>query len=216
MSNCLVLQGKNCIAIGADTASSVLIDGKYRRIGTDSKKLYRFGNEIMFCSGRMTLVELVTSNIAMKDNKIVLDDLTNFIESLNIQKADTYDLEILICGVENDKSYMHQISQYNDFEVKTITNDTSGCAVYSTGFNAKTMLDTAKKNYPLCQNISNLFTKSFADISSDEIGGYINMYLMKENQITKCVNNYKVDDIKTIFSTNDLKTTRTTMVKETV
>ena len=167
MSNCLVLQGKNFIAIGADTASSILIDGKYRRIGTDAKKLYRFGNEIMFCSGRMALVELVTSNIVMKDNKIVLNSLTDFIKSLSIQKADTYDLEVLICGVENNKSYMHQISQYNDFEVKTVTNDTSGCAVYSTGFNAKTMLDTTKKNYGLCKNISDLFIKSSDSVKED-------------------------------------------------
>ena len=205
MSNCLVLQGKNFIAIGADTASSILIDKKYRRIGVDAKKLYQFGNEIMFCSGKMELVELVTSNVVTKDNKIVLDDLTEFIKSLNIEKSDTYDLEILICGVENNKSYMHQISQYNDFEVKTITNNTNGCAIYSTGFNTKTMLDTAKKNYPLCQNVSDLFIKSFNDISSEEVGGYINMYLLQENQTTKCVDNYKVDDIETIsVSRNDI------------
>ena len=113
MSNCLVLQGKNFIAIGADTASSILIDKKYRRIGVDAKKLYQFGNEIMFCSGKMELVELVTSNVVAKDNKIVLDDLTEFIKSLNIEKSDTYDLEILICGVENNKSYMHQKALVN-------------------------------------------------------------------------------------------------------
>lgn len=205
MSNCLVLQGKNFIAIGADTASSILIDEKYKRVGVDAKKLYQFGNEIMFCSGKMDLVKLVTSNVVVKGEKIDLNSLTEFIRSINIKKSDVFDLEILICGVKNNKSYIHQISQYNDFEIKTITNETNGCAIYSTGFNAKTMLDTAKKNYLSYKNVSDLFIKSYEDISSEEVGGYINMYLVQENQITKCVDNYKVDDIKPIaISNNDI------------
>lgn len=198
MSNCLVLQGKNFIAIGADTASSIMFNGCYKRIGTNAKKLYHFGNEIMFCSGRMDLVESVTSNTFLINNKIDLNKLTKFINSMNIKKSDTYDLEILICGVENNKSYIHQISQYNNFKVKTITNETNGCAVYSTGFNSKLMLSTAKKNYSIHKNITDLFIKSFKEISSEEVGGYMNMYLIQENQITKCIDEYKVDDIEPI------------------
>jgi hypothetical protein len=198
MSNCLVLQGKNFIAIGADTASSIMFNGCYKRIGINAKKLYHFGNEIMFCSGRMDLVESVTSNIFLTNNKIDLNKLTKFINSMNIKKSHTYDLEILICGVENNKSYIHQISQYSNFKVKTITNETNGCAVYSTGFNSKLMLSTAKKNYSIHKNITDLFIKSFKEISSEEVGGYMNMYLIQENQITKCIDEYKVDDIEPI------------------
>lgn len=198
MSSCLVLQGKNFIAIGADTASSIMFNGCYKRIETNAKKLYHFGNEIMFCSGRMDLVESVTSNTFLINNKIDLNKLTKFINSMNIKKSDTYDLEILICGVENNKSYIHQISQYNNFKVKTITNETNRCAVYSTGFNSKLMLSTAKKNYSIHKNITNLFIRSFEEISSEEVGGYMNMYLIQENQITKCIDEYKVDDIKPI------------------
>ena len=205
MSNCLVLQGKNFIAIGADTASSILIDGKYKRFNNNAKKIFRFGNEIMFCSGKMNLVELVTSNICIKNYKIDLNNLINFIKSIKIQKSDSYDLEILICGVNENKSYIHQISQYNNFEINTIINNKEEYSIYSTGFNAKFMLNTAKNNYKLCKSISDLFIKSFMDISCEEVGGYINMYLIEENKITKCISDKKIDDIKPIFiNSNDI------------
>ena len=66
MSSCLILQDKNNFYIGADTACSVNINGKYYRYSDNIEKIFTHGNDIYFCSGNMTIVNSVNLWIATR------------------------------------------------------------------------------------------------------------------------------------------------------
>ena len=75
MSSCLIIQQKNRLFIGADSAISVKHINKYIRCSNNGKKLFKIKNEIVFASGNIEVVNKAIdfykkeSNLLLFQNK---------------------------------------------------------------------------------------------------------------------------------------------------
>lgn len=181
MSSALILQTNNEIYIGADSAASTAVNGKFYRLSNDFKKLHVFGGAVVFISGEVSCVEnalrFLSSSLNLSNSAI-----TGFLQSnVGGQKVDgIYDLELVICRMRSGQSCVSQFSQYNGFQcVKHIVGE-ADTKIISAGFKSQMLSDIAFDLLSNNKDVLSVYKMSFNSISCNEIGGMLSVYRVSD------------------------------------
>ena len=146
MSSCLILQDKNNFYIGADTACSINIDGKFYRYSNDVQKIFTHGDDVYFCSGDMDVVCLIVTWISkhfFNQPSIDVIQLSNFLKKkYPFDNQDFFDIEIVICRKESNTTKVFQLSQYNNYTLITHTAQENGVNLLCCGYKTQDLYNS--------------------------------------------------------------------------
>lgn len=181
MSSCLILQDKNNFYIGADTACSVNIDGKYYRYSDNIEKIFVHGEDTYFCSGNVSIVNFINAWINAKfyqQSKIDIELLSNFLKYYcPLSNKDVFDVEIMVCRKENNVPKIYQLSQYNNYNPIVFNPRDNGINILCCGCKTQNVYNISKQillnKY---DGISNLYQNVFDSIYDNKVGGYVTLY----------------------------------------
>jgi hypothetical protein len=190
MSVCLIVQKKNEIFIGTDTAICSKINDEHIRIGECEDKFFIKNNVGFYCSGKLEIAEQVKEYI--NSNDIDLIQIINYIKKLDEQYSfEDLDIELIIVSLER----CIQISKYNNFQpVEYKIKNNEDMYLISAGFkvseNWHKLYDSIKSKYNPVDNIRNVIKSSVCQ----EIGGRCKIYHLNKSEFELSLNE-RVDDI---------------------
>ena len=184
MSSCLILQDKNKLFMGADSALIETIEDIHYRISDNGRKIFNFKNSIMFCSGNIKIVNKVIEFIG-ESIDINIYKLSEFIKQLNLQKNDNiFNVEIIIVSNKNNRIELCQISEYNNFDIVKYNDLTENIRIISGGIKTEECLDLATNYFNKKYSVFNIFENTYNDLSCEEIGGNLEIWEIS-NEIKK-------------------------------
>ena len=194
MSSCLILQEQNRIFIGADTASSICIEGKYYRYSNDAQKIFNIGNDLLFCSGNMNVVKEVIeyTRYIILNNYININLLSEYLKLYySIQKENVFDIEIMLCRIENNESVIYQISQYNNYNPIIYKVEKDNIQLLSGGIETELSSNISQKCLSNRNTVKETYVTVFNTISSEKIGGKLLVYELSKDEL-KLIINYDI------------------------
>lgn len=173
MSSCLVIQDKNNIFIGADSAMCIKSNDEYMRVSNEGKKIFRFDDKVVFCTGSAILSKIIIDNFKKSNEKTVekLQEIAKCFAPLF-----NNDVEILVAMFKNSKSVVYQLSAYNNFKILERKIEDEGIGVYSACFKTQECFDLAVKNIQKGFDIYNVYENVYKELSCNEVGGKIKLY----------------------------------------
>lgn len=181
MSNATIVQTNDNIFIGSDSATSAMLEGQLYRIDQKATKLYQIDNLVLFCSGNLNYC----NNLVEKFLKEEVRDAT-VIRSLLITSYNGEKVDILLCEFKGDKSFVYQISPYNDFEIVCFSDiPIGGVNVVTAGIKTKESYNLAYKNLLQGKSVSDVYKSIFDGISYEGIGGTLTVYRLNERGVSK-------------------------------
>ena len=183
MSSCLILQQHDRIFIGADTASSICINGKFIRHSEQIKKLFIIENAVIFCSGILSEVKHVIEYLKQNINDLI--SVSEFLKKTYSEKKEVYSVELLIAKINNGASEVYQLSEYNNFDILIHEISLGNTKVLSGGLKTEECCNIAIKHINNKEYVNNIFQKTFNEMSCNEIGGTIEVYDVSINGISK-------------------------------
>jgi hypothetical protein len=190
MSAVVVIQEKDKIYFGADTAISIKINSETFRLNNNGQKLFIIENLLIFCSGNMELVKLIIKEFN-NNTSHTIESLRNIAKSLyNIfpKNKDEINLDIIAGEVINGKSVVYQISPYYNFEImkKTVTD---GIGLYTGGIKTEDSFNQMYLNLINNRGLIESYQDTFNKISYEGIGGKLLLYKIDINGISKIYEN---------------------------
>lgn len=196
MSHCLILQQYDDFYIGADSAGSIKIDDSFYRTSNNMQKVFQLGTDIYFCSGVNRYVEMCNEWINKTSmNTISIAHLEKFLKDTfgaHHGNQNCFDIELLLCRIEDGISKVYHFAQYNNFDVvvydgrqNQINIICGGCKTVE-GFNLA-------KNIISCGNIKQIYSTVFQQLSDERIGGTISIYRQNQLLYTIPIDNYQID-----------------------
>lgn len=182
MSHCLILQQYNDFYIGADSAGSMKINGSFYRTSNNMQKIFRYGEDVYFCSGISKNVDIFNKYItSLNTQRIDVVYLRNFLINTFTHLGgykitnDEFDVEVLLCRIEDGVSKVYHFAQYNNFDMTVYEGRRDQiniiCGGYKTteGFNIT-------KNIISCGNVQQIYNSVFTQLSDECIGGELSIY----------------------------------------
>jgi hypothetical protein len=175
MSLCLILQNKNKIYVGTDTALSVKNQNNFLRINKGIDKIFEFSNGIMFCSGNMFYVKK-TMEFIEESNLINVERISSFLKKENFRhEKDIFQIEI-VCFIFGEHPRIYQISQYNNFNIIEHEYDENLINIFACGFKTESCLNIAEKEIKKNTIIEDIFKNTFDSLVCEQIGGNLNIW----------------------------------------
>lgn len=192
MSNCTIIQMKNKILIGADTASSIKIGNVRYRVSNNIPKIHMINNMAIFCSGKMNICEEIIAKIKMENvNNVHRISEIAINETAYSPMNDEYAVEIIVAKVFNNKSIIYQISSYNNFEIIEKVFLEEGMYIYTAGIKTNESLEIITNNIynqiPLLEAYYHMYNK----ITDESVGGFAQVFLITEKE-SKIILNKKI------------------------
>ncbi|QCT01384.1 hypothetical protein E6C60_0662 [Paenibacillus algicola] len=183
MSNATIIQGRNEIYIGSDTATSVEIDGVLYRQDTNAVKLYQVDNMIIFCSGTLTYCYYV-----MEQFQQLKVRGTDQLRQLIIRTYAGQNIEIIVCEHNGDQTVIHQLSAYNDFVPVIHSNiPADGLNLLTAGIKTKESYEIASSDLLEGQPLKETYKKVFDSIAFEGIGGTLSVYRVNKSGVNCCL-----------------------------
>lgn len=183
MSSCIVFQQNKKCYIASDGAVSVNFSGKNIRIKNDHKKIFIYEDSLIFCSGKMNIVEKIITEI--KSIKSINPTSIQKICKSNYIGEDNLEL-FLVKYTEKVESY--QLSSYNHFEIIDRVVDVDKTEILSLGYNSKSNLNKVFEHIGKHNSVERLIENIYKDISCPEVGGVINLYEISDEGILNISN----------------------------
>lgn len=178
MSHCLILQQYDDFYIGADSAGSIKINGSFYRTSNSMQKIFSIGTDIYFCSGISDNV-LICDRWVHENNKnfINIDALSFFLKDNFSTKTteDCFDIEFLICRIEDGVSKIYHLAQYNDFNIVVYDGRKNCINIICGGCKTKEGFHIAKESIGNGDVIS-IYSNVFKQLSDERIGGTLSIY----------------------------------------
>ncbi|SCW57435.1 hypothetical protein SAMN04487970_101699 [Paenibacillus tianmuensis] len=188
MSNATIIQTRDTIFIGSDSATSVLIDEILYRHDTIAKKLYHIDDMVIFCSGELDYCYRVIEKFLLQDIRNV-ESLKNLI----VQSHNGQVIEVVVCEHNGEQTVLHQLSSYNNF-LPTCYSDIprGGVNLLTAGIRTKESYEIACKNLTEGKNVTDIYREVFDNISFEGVGGMLTVYRINRSGI----NTYLTHKIK--------------------
>ncbi|WP_336779824.1 hypothetical protein [Paenibacillus illinoisensis] len=194
MSNATIIQTRDDIFIGADTATSVQIDGVIYRIDVNAVKLYQVDNRLIFCSGELNFCYSVMEQYQQL--------LTRNIEQLREVITHSYAgqlFEIVVCEHDGIQTVVYQLSSYNDFVPVVHSNiPLGGTNLLTAGIKTKEAYEVAYTNILHGRTVKEIYKKVFDNIAYEGIGGQLSVFRINKEGIQSYLTHR-------IIEPNDLK-----------
>lgn len=198
MSLCLILQNKNSVFIGADTATSVFNGNKFVRESNDGKKLFEMGKDIVYCSGDMSYVPDIIKNMKIKNGYVDVEHTSKYLKGKNFRKCPVFNvisISVIICRVVGSNSHVYVLEPENNFDIVTHIGKQEGTQVWVGGIYNKKCLEIATEEIEKSHREAiNTYTNTYKRMVCEEIGGYLNTYYINSNGYRKIIDNYDLKD----------------------
>ena len=201
MSCCLILQSKNAVCIGADTAVSTYMEkeNRYIRRSNDGKKLFEMGKDIVFCSGDMSYAADVINHIKIKeDGHVDAEHISRYMKGKTYEKCPVFNVPsigLIICSVINNVSYVHSLEVQNNFDVVTHVGSPVGLQVWVSGIYSEKCLEIATGEvHQTGGDVISTYINTYKRMACNEIGGAINVYYLDSSWHQKVLDNYDLND----------------------
>lgn len=179
MSNATIIQTNEEIFIGSDSATSISLNGQLYRMDNHATKLYKFDNLVLFCSGDLDYCYKIT-NIFAKQNNKTIHAFRDILRASHVNE----NVDAVICEYKDNKTWLYQISPYNNFEFITHTNlPKGGVNVISAGIKTVESFELANKHLVTGKTVSDLYKSIFNEISFEGIGGKLTVYRINRKGI---------------------------------
>jgi len=184
MSAVAVVQTKDKIYVASDTAISFKYKNTPYRLSNNGKKLYQFGDFLVFCSGTMGLAYHIMNQFIQESDKSI-KSLSIIAKNLFYEhsKLGEVNLDILIFKCEDTSSCVYQISPYKNFEVICSQIEEDGIKLFSGGIKTRECLDLLEGNIGKHSSVVKFFNNVFSDLNSEEIGGFIEVFKIEKNKV---------------------------------
>lgn len=197
MSNCLILDNGDIVIMASDSALSFFGENKVIRVGDNQKKIFNIKNHLIFCSGKVSLVEEVISFI-QNSNEFSVSVLSEHLKSKNIKKEEgVFNIETVLSTIVDGKIKTFQLSEYKDFDIEEITNDDEdSLKIHSAGIKTKECLILAEEELLNSREVLSVIPNIYRKLSCAEIGGYLNIWSISNSGIFEISNNIPLDKDK--------------------
>lgn len=195
MSLGIVLQEKDRIVVGGDTALSANINGKFKRVG-EIKKVFKFGNDAVFLTGISNYVHIVYTYLDSQHDKYIdIKKLQHFLRQLP-KANDLYckDISIIISRVIDSKSYAYLLISENNYEIQESVVDSKGFRILAAGINIEEAKNIMIALLQQGVDVVTSYNQCYKKLSCQTIGGDINL-LMIDNDGIHDLANICIDNI---------------------
>lgn len=181
MSNATIIQTRENIFIGSDTATSIEVGGVLYRLDTKAIKLYQVKDMVIFCSGELNYCYSVMEQFQQLDVRRV-EQLRQIIA----QSHDGQVIEIVVCEHDGDQTVVHQLSSYNKFVPVIHSNIPSeGVNILTAGIKTKESHEIAFMNINQGRTVKEAYKTVFNSIAYEGVGGTLTVYRINSNGIHK-------------------------------
>lgn len=188
MSSLLALQTKDVIVFASDTALSASYKNTTFRVGNDETKLFDYPNFIMFASGNKIIRDIFISSLSISPS---VEEIASILLTDIVKYCNPYDLEIVIAM--KDLSRIVFLSSVDNFDYRENISTNGDTQLFTAGVKTKEVAELFEVNFeklPLLESLE----KTYKTISCDEIGGYLDIFYLSKNKITK--KQIKIDNKK--------------------
>lgn len=195
MSHCLILQQYNDFYIGADSAGSMKINDSFYRISNNMQKIFRLGSDIYFCSGISNNVNLCNKWIYENNcYSIDIEKLKNFLKCTfnNVTNEKCFDIEFLICRIENGVSKVYHLAQYNNFDIVCYCGIKNQINIICGGCKTTESFELTKEIIR-CGDVSQIYSTVFNKLSDERIGGTLSVYHNNNIFYVAQIDNVQID-----------------------
>lgn len=184
MSCAIVVQTKDNIFVGQDSALSSYKNGVLVRCGQNFEKTFVYNQEIYFISGTYQNSIFLRTYIKGGGN---IEDILPFV------RRNKWTQEILVVKRENNNIVTNHYSHIDDFEPHTyIAKDNT--LVYSVGIKTRDAVDIFLKEFKKIDIFDN-YLNTFKQLSCEYVGGTLSVFGIKDGIFDK-VYQEKIDDIE--------------------
>lgn len=198
MSLCLILQNRDSVFIGADTAISVFNGNKFVRESNDGKKLFEMGKDIVYCSGDMSYVPGIIKNMKIKNGYVDVEHTSKYLKGKNFRKCPVFNvisISVIICRVVGSNSHVYVLEPENNFEIVTHIGKQEGVQIWVGGiYNERCLSIAAEEIEKSHREAINAYTNTYKRMVCEEIGGHLNTYYINSNGYRKIIDNYDLKD----------------------
>jgi hypothetical protein len=141
------------------------------------QKIFSIDGGIMFCSGRVDLVESAVDFVRKFGHS---DSFFEFCRKTFVRKDDDiYDIEIII--VDSASKNIIQISQYNDFNPVSYTSSHNGIRIITGGIHTKECADLSESFLMSGRDLVDIYRDVYDELSSSEIGGTLSIWEVSDS-----------------------------------
>lgn len=181
MSNATIIQTKNDIFIGADSATSILIDGILYRQDTNAKKIYLIDNMVIFCSGELHYCYKIMEKFQLEDERNV-----ESLRTLIVQSYQGQNIEVVVCEYDGKQTIVYQLSPYNNFR-PTCYRDIpeGGVNLVTAGIKTRESHEIASDQLIQGKSILDIYKIVFDSIAYEGIGGTLCVYRVNKSGINR-------------------------------
>lgn len=215
MSACLVMQSKDYIVVGADSAVTlVTTSGEHKRLKEETEKLHIIDNKVIFASGSRLLIHNIVGDFK-KSKKRNVNTLKNIILK-HIKEKEEFDL--LLMEYSKNRCRTFQIASYNDFRIEEIVNKPQeSTKMLTCGYSTKELNSKARSIFKYNKHAINVIAESFNHVACTEIGGNLKILLISKDGV-KELGKYKIEEKSNInkASEEDIFTSLFNTVQEHV
>jgi hypothetical protein len=202
VSSCLIVQTHDDILIGADSASSTCLSGKFYRVSDDFDKIHVVDNYVLFISGEINNVNMALN--CVKSVGFCMDKIQQYLvnNSNKSEKDGVYNLEMIVCGVDEYGSVLYQFSEYNQFNPVIHRVKAGNTNIVTAGFKSKLSSDYAYGLFLGSNDVISIYTNTFDSLACNEIGGTLSVYRVSDKSL---VCNHHIYDNNTEYIGNHLE-----------
>lgn len=184
MSCAIVVQTKDNIFVGQDSALSSYKNGVLVRCGQNFEKTFVYNQEIYFISGTYQNSIFLRTYIKGGGN---IDDILPFV------RRNKWTQEILVVKKENGQIITNHYSHIDNFEKHTyIANENT--LVYSVGIKTRDAVDIFLKEFNKVDIFDN-YLNTFKQLSCEYVGGTLSVFGIKEGIFDRLYQE-KIDNIE--------------------
>lgn len=170
MSLCLTIMDKDNIYMGADSATSTIVNGDIVRVDTNARKIFDTNDYIIFCCGKVDNIRLILQYI--KENK--LRGIEDYLRSICNDNNDVFEAELLT--YDKTKRVLYTFSQYNRFNKVEYKHPKDGIQILTSGYRTKEAFEIAKECIQNGEEVFDIFKDTYTKLICNGIGGNVVVY----------------------------------------
>ncbi|WP_152394748.1 type 1 periplasmic-binding domain-containing protein [Paenibacillus guangzhouensis] len=181
MSNATIIQTNNDLFIGSDSATSLLLDDQLYRLDTKATKLFKFDNLVLFCSGDLNYCYRIMAMFSSHKTKSVY-----FLREILLDTHQDEVVDVVIGEYKENKTWLYQLSPYNNFDIVTYTDIPEGDVnIVTAGIRVMESYNSVCNSVSAGKNVREVYKAVFDEISYEGIGGTLTVFRVNREGISE-------------------------------